>query len=298
MLLSSSSSSTGRRRPATSAIVVVASFLLLLLDSTAAAVSTTTKDNQVDVEVGATTEVVLLPTAADRHPLSRIRRTSSSGGNNANRNNRRRLLGPTTTQHEEMEEKADRRRRDLQEEQQDDKEERLRLQRQWEMAGHPMYHLRSFVDHEEEEDTEDDGDGPTKRRAQEDADGTTKLCSRITVVVLPSEYDVDYKSGGSDLQYGQTPIYANVDSSTNDELVEIGTWYWEWIDDQYGTMLIYYNQRESLFFGFTARQTYYPVSGGFRFQNQCPHGYASFLKYDETRELRYYRLYLCNACQE
>jgi hypothetical protein len=80
--------------------------------------------------------------------------------------------------------------------------------------------------------------------------------------VYESEYDVDYKDG--DFQIGVTPIYRP--SNLNDK---IGVWWWDWAvfrgtnyERSYGTMMIEYNPQESITFGFSVTQSYYPISGG------------------------------------
>ena len=85
------------------------------------------------------------------------------------------------------------------------------------------------------------------------------------VAVYESEYNVDYKHG--DFQIGVTDIY---DPDDLDE--SIGKWWWDWAilrseddDDEpsYGTMMIEYNPKESITFGFSVTQSYYPISGGY-----------------------------------
>lgn len=59
-------------------------------------------------------------------------------------------------------------------------------------------------------------------------------------------------------------------------------------------MMIYWNEKESIFFGFSAYQSYYPISGGWLQNNNCPHGYSAFI--EQRGDIRYYGLSLCNAC--
>jgi hypothetical protein len=46
-------------------------------------------------------------------------------------------------------------------------------------------------------------------------------------------------------------------------------WWWDWAvfrgtnyERSYGTMMIEYNPKESITFGFSVTQSYYPISGG------------------------------------
>jgi hypothetical protein len=113
------------------------------------------------------------------------------------------------------------------------------------MELHPMYRMESV---EDEEDSEDD---QSERNLQ-----AQSQCMPQSIAVKPSEYDVSYQQY-SNIQYGATPIYRPDNMN-----VQIGTWYWEWIDDSYGTMMVYWNKRESIFFGFHSSQDFYPISGG------------------------------------
>jgi len=84
---------------------------------------------------------------------------------------------------------------------------------------------------------------------------------------------------------------------------KIGDWWWDWAVQRqsqgsvyYGTMMIEYNDKESIAFGFSSTQEYYPITGGFLEDNTCPHGYVRFNYSEEDGDKRVYQLYLCNAC--
>jgi hypothetical protein len=124
-------------------------------------------------------------------------------------------------------------------------------------AGHPMYieAARPPIAAEEEEEYQRN---EPDRRVQEDG-----ACTMRVVAVKVSEYDVDYKGG--DFQVGVTPIYRpdNLDD-------KIGKWWWDWAvfrgsnyERSYGTMMIEYNPQESITFGFSWTQSYYPITGGY-----------------------------------
>jgi hypothetical protein len=115
------------------------------------------------------------------------------------------------------------------------------------------------------------------------------LCTEQIVAVKVSEYNVTYQDW-ADIQYGQTSIYA-----AHNMRLKIGTWYWEWIDNIYGTMMIYWNARESLFFGFHNFQEHYPISGGWTRDVECPGGYATFVQWVGD-DIRQYKLRVCNGC--
>jgi hypothetical protein len=118
---------------------------------------------------------------------------------------------------------------------------------------HPMYRTEPVeADDEEEYESED----PSERNLQSQS---LPQCVAQNIAVRPSEYDVDYQQY-SDIQYGATPIYRPDNMN-----LQIGTWYWEWIDDSYGTMMVYWNKRESIFFGFHSSQEFYPISGGCKY---------------------------------
>ena len=154
-------------------------------------------------------------------------------------------------------------------------------------AGHPMFVQKPL--------TEDLGsdeaafhDGEEHERVLQNG------CTQRVVAVYESAYDVDFKDG--DFQIGVTPIYKP--SNLQDA---IGNWWWDWAvfrgtnyERSYGTMMIEYNPRESLTFGFSVTQSYYPISGGYLTTNQCPGGYATFQQQDG--DVRYYMLYICKGC--
>jgi hypothetical protein len=120
-------------------------------------------------------------------------------------------------------------------------------------AGHPMFIKNGQADIESEDENFHD------RQTQENG------CKKRVVTVYESDYNVDYKHG--DFQIGVTDIYES------DDLEEsIGKWWWDWAvlrseddDDRpsYGTMMIEYNAKESITFGFSTSQSYYPISGGY-----------------------------------
>jgi hypothetical protein len=127
-------------------------------------------------------------------------------------------------------------------------------------VGHPMF-LRDPLDSEEHRRNEHDRlmqQGQWQQTLQGDA------CTQRIVAVKESEYDVDFKDG--DFQIGVTPIYRPDD--LNGDM--IGRWWWDWAvfrgteyQRSYGTMMIEYsNHRESLTFGFSVTQSYYPINGG------------------------------------
>lgn len=70
--------------------------------------------------------------------------------------------------------------------------------------------------------------------------------------------------------------------------------YWEWINDVYGTMMIFWNEQESLFFGFSNYQSYYPIAGGWMNSLHCPHGYVTFV--EQVGETRWYSIRMCGDC--
>lgn len=121
-------------------------------------------------------------------------------------------------------------------------------------AGHPMFIKKG------QEDSENEDENIHERGLAQEEDG----CTRRVVAVYESEYDVDYKHG--DFQIGVTDLYR---SGELDE--SIGKWWWDWAvlrgddDDEpsYGTMMIEYKPKESITFGFSTTQTYYPISGGY-----------------------------------
>ena len=152
-------------------------------------------------------------------------------------------------------------------------------------AGHPMFVQKSLAEELGSDQTFYDGEH--ERLLQNG-------CTQRVVAVYESEYDVDFKDG--DFQIGVTPIYkpSNLQDS-------IGDWWWDWAvfrntnyERSYGTMMIEYNPRESLTFGFSVTQSYYPISGGYLTANQCPGGYAAFQQQDG--DVRYYMLYICSGC--
>jgi hypothetical protein len=93
------------------------------------------------------------------------------------------------------------------------------------MELHPTYRMEPAEDEEEDDDKDDQSGRNLQVQSQ---------CTSQNIAVKPSEYDVSYQQY-SDIQYGATPIY--VTSNMN---LQIGTWYWEWIDDTYGTMMVYF----------------------------------------------------------
>jgi hypothetical protein len=127
-------------------------------------------------------------------------------------------------------------------------------------AGHPMFRR------EPAEDGEGHWRNGHERHMQQKQGQALEdgKCTQRTVVVKESEYDVDYKDG--DFQIGVTPLYrpGNVDGDP------IGNWWWDWAvfrgtdyERSYGTMMIEYSDHwESLTFGFSVTQTFYPITGG------------------------------------
>jgi hypothetical protein len=120
-------------------------------------------------------------------------------------------------------------------------------------AGHPMFTKNGQADSENEHESIHD------RQTQENG------CKKRVVTVYESDYNVDYKHG--DFQIGVTDIYEADDLDKS-----IGKWWWDWAvlrseddDDRpsYGTMMIEYNAKESITFGFSTTQSYYPISGGY-----------------------------------
>jgi len=116
---------------------------------------------------------------------------------------------------------------------------------------------------------------------------------------FPNDSDVDFKDG--DFQFGICPIYRpNGDTLGS----QIGNWWWDWAVQRgsdysvyYGTMMIEWNVRESIAFGFSSTQSYWPVTGGFLSDNSCPHGYVRFDRSTDGGDTRFYKLYLCGeAC--
>jgi hypothetical protein len=124
-------------------------------------------------------------------------------------------------------------------------------------AGHPMF-IKEPVHDADRHDADPHESDPDNDRMLQDGGG----CTQRVVAVYESAYDVDYKDG--DFQIGVTDIYRP--NNLNDS---IGKWWWDWAvfrgtnyERSYGTMMIEYNPKESITFGFSVTQSYYPISGG------------------------------------
>lgn len=130
-------------------------------------------------------------------------------------------------------------------------------------------------------------------------------------LLLPFFSDVDYKDG--DFEFGRTSIYEPnfllnrewTDNSDNeqDRLTEIGVWWWDWAIQRgsdyqifYGTMMIEWNRKESIAFGFSSTQDYYAITGGYLEDNACPNGYVRFDRSTQNGDVRFYELFVCGGC--
>jgi hypothetical protein len=163
---------------------------------------------------------------------------------------------------------------------------------------HPMYRSQPFEQQQQQQQQDEHrrqligahgAHGHEQDQDQHLENTNNSLCTEQIVAVKVSEYNVTYQEW-ADIQYGQTSIYA-----AHNMHLKIGTWYWEWINDIYGTMMIYWNQKESIFFGFHNYQEHYPISGGWTRDVECPGGYATFLQWVGD-DIRQYKLHVCNGC--
>ena len=107
--------------------------------------------------------------------------------------------------------------------------------------------------------------------------------------------DVDFKDG--DFQFGRTPTYDPQDRT------KVADWWWDWAVQRgsngniyYGTMMVEFNERESISFGFSSTQDYYAITGGYLEDNACPNGYVRFAYEADDRDWRVYTLYTCGGC--